>query len=55
MTNQIKLYDNVLLSDGRKAQIVDLLDRKAFLVDVEVDGDLDTITVYPNQIKEIIK
>lgn len=34
---KIKLYDTVLLKNGNKAQIVDLLDRKAFIADVETD------------------
>ena len=34
---KIKLYDTVLLKNGYKDQIVDLLDRKAFLADVETD------------------
>ncbi len=53
--NKIELYDNVLLVDGRKAQIVDLLDEKAFIADVEVDDEYDTITIYPNQIEKVIK
>lgn len=50
----IELYDTVLLSNGSKAQIVDLLDRKAFIADVEVNGEYETITVYPSEIKEIL-
>lgn len=51
---KIKIYDTVLLKNGNKAQIVDLLDRKAFIADVETDDVYDTITVYPSEIKRIL-
>lgn len=43
-----------MLKNGSKAQIVDLLDRKAFTADVEVDDEYETLTVYPSEIKEIL-
>ncbi len=52
--NEIELYDTVLLKNGSKAQIVDLLDRKAFIADVETDEDYETITIYPSDIQEIL-
>ena len=51
---KIKLYDTVLLKNGSKAQIVDLLDRKAFIADVETDEDYETTTIYPSEIKQIL-
>ncbi|MGN0543360.1 MAG: hypothetical protein ACI4JG_07915 [Acutalibacteraceae bacterium] len=53
MTN-LKLYDIVLLSNGNKAQIVDLLDSTAFLADMMVDGEYYTITIYPHEIVKIL-
>ena len=54
LISKIKIYDTVLLKNGNKAQIVDLLDRKAFIADVEVDGEYDTITVYLSEIKNLL-
>ncbi len=52
--NEIELYDTVLLKNGSKAQIVDLLNRKAFIADVETGEDYETITIYPSDIQEIL-
>lgn len=52
----VELYDKVELKDGRKASIVEILgDKEAFIADIEVDGDYDTDTIYPEQIKQIIR
>lgn len=48
--NSIKMYDMIQLKDGRSAQVVDLLDGKAFLVDVKEDDEYDTILVKRDQI-----
>lgn len=51
----IKLYDKVKLKDGREASIVEILGNgEAFIADVDICGDYDTVTVYPDQIEKII-
>ncbi len=51
--NEVRLYDILRLEDGRTAQVVELLDKNAFLVDVEIDNEYDTILVKKEQIAEI--
>lgn len=51
--NEVRLYDILRLEDGRTAQVVELLDKNAFLVDVEIDNEYDTILVKKKQIAEI--
>lgn len=52
---KIKLYDNVLLKDGRKAAIVEASKDDVFLADVgSSPEDWDTIEITINDIKEVI-
>lgn len=52
----IKQYNNVELKDGRKATIVEILGNgEAFIADIDIGGDYDTDTIYPEQIKKIIR
>lgn len=48
----ISLYDVITLKDGRSAQVVDLLDGEAFLVDVKENDEYDTILVERDQIED---
>lgn len=54
LLNRIQLYDNVILTDERKASIVEILgDKEAFIVDIDVGGDYETETIGIEQIMEI--
>ncbi|MCC8150716.1 MAG: hypothetical protein LIO96_04475 [Lachnospiraceae bacterium] len=51
----IKQYDKVQLDDGREAVVAEVLgDGKAFIADIDIGGDYDTDTIYPEQIRKII-
>ncbi len=52
----VKLYDKVILKDGRRGDIVAILDPGvAYLVDVELPGpDWDTIEIRQSNIKEVL-
>ena len=50
-----ELYDNVKLEDGRNASVVEVLgDHEEYIVDVDLGGDYDTITIKPEQIINIV-
>ena len=50
-----ELFDHVLLKDGRKAHIVEILgNHDMYIVDVEHGSDYDTINIKPDQIDRII-
>lgn len=52
---KVELYGKVKLTNGQTASVVEILGNyEAFIVDVEIDGDCDTITVSPEQIEEIL-
>lgn len=52
---KIELYDRVLLKDGRKAHIVEILgDHDMYIADVEHGSDYDTIDIKPDQIDKKI-
>ena len=54
MIDSIKQYDNVILKDGRKASIVEILgDKEAFIADIDIGDDYETETIYPDEIDEI--
>lgn len=54
MMDKIKQYDNVILKDGRKASIVEILgDKEEFIADIDIGGDYETETIYPDEIDEI--
>lgn len=51
----IKLYNKVKLKDGREASIVEILGNgEAYIADIDIGGDYDTDTIYPNQIEKVI-
>ena len=52
----IKMYDKVLLKDGRTASIVEIFkDGEAYLVDVDLpDNEWDTIDVKYSDIESVI-
>ena len=53
MIERLRQYDNVILKDGRKASIVEILGNKeAFIADIDVGGDYETETIYPDEIDE---
>ena len=52
----IKEYDTILLKDGRKAAVVEILDDTHFLVDVgDSPTDWDTIDATIDDIVKVIK
>ena len=51
MMDKIKQYDNVILKDGRKASIVEILgDKEEFIANIDIGGDYETETIYPDEI-----
>ena len=51
----IKEFDTVLLKDGRKAAVVEILDDTHFLVDVgDSPADWDTINATMDDIEKVI-
>ena len=51
----VKQYDTVLLKDGRKAAIVEVLSDTVFIADVgDSPEDWDTITITLDKIQQII-
>ena len=52
---KIELYDKVQLTDGRIADIVEILgDNDEYIADIYLDSDYDTVTIYPEQILKVI-
>ena len=52
---KIKQYDRVLLKDGSKAYIVEIFDDgKAFLADIDRNGDTDTDEITIDEIEKVI-
>nr|WP_296078465.1 hypothetical protein [uncultured Ruminococcus sp.] len=52
---KIELYDKVLLTDGRIADIVEILgDNDEYIADIYLDGDYDTVTIYHEQILKVL-
>ena len=49
----IKLYDTVLLKDGRTGSVVDLMGDD-YVVDVDVGGDYETKLISPSEIVCVI-
>ena len=49
----VKLYDNVLLKDGRKASIVEIFD-DSYIVDIDVGGDYSTQSVGKSDVAKVI-
>lgn len=52
---EIKQYDTVLLKDGRKAAIVEVLDQNTFIADVGTSSeDWETIDIKKMDIDKIL-
>lgn len=52
---KIKEFDTVLLKDGRKASVVEVLDDKTFIADVGSSPiDWDTIDITIDDIEKVI-
>lgn len=49
----VKLYDNVLLRDGRKASVVEIFN-DSYIVDIDVGGDYDTQCVDKSEVLRIL-
>ena len=53
---QINQYDRVRLKDGRTATVVVVFgDNEWFIVDVDLDGDWETIGAFKNEIQEVLR
>lgn len=50
----IKLYDTVLLKDGRKASVVERLGDD-FVVDIDIGGDYETKLISPSEIAKVLE
>ena len=52
---KVELYDKVKLTNGQIASVVEILgDYEAYIVDAEIDGDYDTITVLPDRLRNFV-
>jgi hypothetical protein len=53
----VKLYDKVILKDGRHGNVVEILEPGvAYLIDVELPGpDWDTITIHHSDISKVLR
>ena len=52
---KVKLYDRVVLKDGCEASIVEIFeDGKAFIADIDRNGDTDTEEITIEDIKNIL-
>ena len=52
---KVELYDNIKLKTGQNASVVEILgNHKAYIVDVDLGDDYETITVSNEQIAEVI-
>jgi hypothetical protein len=53
---RINQYDRVRLKDGRTATVVEVFgDNEWFIVDVDLDGDWETIGAFKNEIQEVLR
>lgn len=51
----IEQYDRIRLKDGRTATVVEVFgDNEWFIIDVDLDGDWETIGAFKNEIQEIL-
>ena len=52
-TTKINLYDRIRLTDGRTAPVVEIFGEGTdFIVDIDLDGDWDTIAIRDKDIAE---
>lgn len=52
---KVNLYDNIKLKNGQTASVVEILgDYEAYIVDVDIGGDYETITILPEHISKIL-
>ena len=52
-TTKINLYDRIRLTDGRTASVVEIFGEDTdFIVDIDLDGDWDTIAIRDKDIAE---
>ena len=52
---QIRLYDNVLLKDGRTAAIVEVFEGKDFIADVRIsENGWETIPITIDDIEKVL-
>ena len=51
---EIKMFDHVLLKDGRRASIVEIFDDE-YIVDVDLGGDYDTISISKSEIAKVLQ
>lgn len=53
-TTMIKQYDRIRLKDGRTATVVEIMGANTdFIVDIDLEGDWDTISIHAEDIEEI--
>lgn len=49
----VKLYDNVLLKDGRKASVVEIFD-DTYIVDIDIGGDYETKSISKSDVAGVL-
>lgn len=49
----VKLYDDVLLKDGRRASIVEIFS-DSYIVDIDIGGDYDTRTIDKSEVVKVL-
>ena len=55
MMREIREFDRVLLKDGREADVMEVFENKAFIVDVGISPkDWDTISVTIDDIEKVL-
>lgn len=52
--DNVKLYDNVLLKDGRKAAVVEIFS-DSYLVDIDLGGDYDTCCIDKYDVAKVLE
>lgn len=50
---KVELYSKVILNDGRKATVVDVLGDD-YVADIEIDGGYDTQLISPDLIERVM-
>lgn len=53
---RIKLYDEIVLKDGREAVVIEMFSENSFLVDIGSNpSDWETISVTRDMIKKVLR
>lgn len=50
---EVKMFDHVLLKDGRRASVVEIFDG-AYMVDIDLGGDYETVTIDKSEVVKVM-